>query len=68
MQTIKNIIAETGEECKVDVDVLHETLEKLPAAIYIDLFHKMQTKIYGYPAFTSWNGGCGCGPIEDKPE
>lgn len=68
MGTVTNITAEIGEECKVDVDVLHDTLAKLPADMYIDLFHKMQAKIYGYPAFPSFNGGCCCSAVEDKLE
>lgn len=67
MQTITNISVETGKECKVDVEILHETLEMLPANIYLDLFRRMHIKIYGYPAYVAWNGGC-CGTIEDKSE
>lgn len=67
MQTIKKIIVEAGEECNIDVDVLHETLSKLPAEMYLDLFKKMQMKIYGYPAFSGWGGGC-AGTLEDKTE
>lgn len=66
MGTITNITAEMGEECKVDVNILHETLEKLPADKYLELFRKMQEKIYGYPAYAAWNSGCGA--IEDKTE
>lgn len=55
MQTIKNITAEIGEECRVDVDMLHDALTKLPAEIYLKLYHKMQVKVLGYPGFY---GGC----------
>lgn len=60
--TITNITAEMGEECNVDVNVLHETLEKLPAEMYLKLFHKMQTKIYRY--FSPF-ANCGCTTLED---
>lgn len=57
MQTIKNIIVETGEECKIDLDVMHEALCKLPAELYVGLYHKMQTKILGYPYLYSCGSG-----------
>lgn len=64
METIKNIIAERGEDCKVDIDMLEDGLSKLPTTAYIELYHKMQTRLYGYPNF----GGC-CGTIgESKPD
>lgn len=65
METIKNITAETGEECKVDVEVLHETLTRLPANIYFELYRKMYEKIYGMPPFLAAGGGC-CGTIGDN--
>lgn len=59
---VKEIKAEMGEECKVDVNILHETLLKLPAEKYIDLYHKMQAKILGEPYFA-----CNCGtPITEN--
>lgn len=63
MQTVKNIIAEHGQECRVDVDILHDALTKLTAGIYLKLYHKMQEKVVGYPYW----GACGT-PIttEDK--
>lgn len=67
METIKNITAETGEECKVDVEVLHETLTRLPAKIYFELYRKMYEKIYGMPPFLAMGGGC-CGTIGDSRE
>ncbi len=60
MQTVKNILAEGGEECKVDVDILHDTLTKLPADIYLKLYHKMQEKVIGY----GYYAGCCAPPIE----
>jgi len=65
MQTIKHIKGEYGEECKVDVDMLHDDLTKLPAEMYLKLYHKMQEKVLGYPPYF-----CGCGtPIaEEKTE
>lgn len=66
MQTIKNIIAESGEECKVDIDMLHDGLKKLPAEMYLDLFHKMYIGIYGYAPYMNY-GGC-CGTIGEESE
>ncbi|NBH15361.1 hypothetical protein D3Z36_14530 [Lachnospiraceae bacterium] len=63
MQTIKRITAEIGEECNVDVDILHDALSKLPAEMYLKLYHKMQEKVLGYPY---WNGGGCCGTIGDS--
>ncbi len=66
---IKRILADAGEECEVNVEELHDKIiSQLPAEMYLDLFHKMQEKIYGYPAYAAWNGGCNCGTIEDKAE
>lgn len=66
MQTIKSLTAETGEECRVDVDVLHDTLTKLPAELYLKLYHEMHVKIYGYPPLSVY-GGC-CGTLGDTEE
>lgn len=63
---IKKILADVGEECEVDVEELHSRIiSQLPAEKYLDLFHKMQMKIYGYP---SPFANCGCGTIEDNAE
>ena len=56
METIKRITVEVGEECNVDIDILHDNLSKLPAEMYLKLFHKMQIKMYSNPIFTDWNG------------
>lgn len=64
MLTVKNITAEAGEECKIDVDILHNTLAKLPAEMYLNLYRKMHMNIYGYPPVANW-GGC-CGTVEEK--
>ncbi len=64
MKTIKNIIAESGEDCRVDLDIMHESLTKLPAEMYLNLYRKMHMNIYGYPPIANW-GGC-CGTIEEK--
>ncbi len=58
MTTIKRILAESGEECEVDVDILHDTLSKLPAELYLKLYHKMQEKVLGYPPYY-----VGCNPL-----
>lgn len=63
MQTIKNITVELGEECRVDVDMLNDALTKLPAEIYLKLYHKMQEKVLGYPPFYC---GCGTPSIEEE--
>lgn len=67
METIKNITAEAGEECKVDIEILHETLAKLPAKMYFNLYRKMYENIYGLPPFLGFNGGC-CGTIGETQE
>lgn len=67
METIKRITAEIGEECKVDIEMLHETLIKLPAKMYLELYRKMYEKIYGLPPYLGFNGGC-CGTIGDDRE
>lgn len=54
---VKRIIAETGDECEVDVEILHSTLLNLPAEKYLELYHKMQGEII-QPYYV------GCGPIE----
>ena len=61
METVKNIMYKLGEDCEVDVESLESTLAKLPTAAYVELYHKMQIRLYGYPNF----GGC-CGTIEEK--
>ena len=63
METIKNIFAEKGEECKVNIDILEDGLSKLPTAAYIELYHRMQTRLYGYPNF-----GCCYGTIGEKKQ
>ena len=60
MQTIKRILADAGEECEIDVDVLHETLSKLPAEMYLELYYRMQKKVTGYSPFYH---SC-CAPME----
>lgn len=49
---VKNIKAEMGEECEVDVLVLHETLLKLPAEKYLLLHQRMKEHVDGYPYWT----------------
>ena len=42
MHNIKDIIGvHTDEPCSVDVHQLHETLLRMPAEIYIQLYHLM---------------------------
>jgi len=65
---IKRILAEAGEEdCEVDVEILHETLLKLPAEKYFELYKKIYAKIYGYPPFLGFSSGC-CGTIGEKED
>lgn len=59
METVKSISVDLGEECKVNADILHNALIKLPAEIYLELFRKMHMNIYGYPLVTNWGGCCG---------
>lgn len=66
MRTTKTIIGESGEDCKVDIDILHEGLLGLPAELYLKLYHKMQENVLGYAPF--YNGYCVPATIEDKPE
>lgn len=56
---VKRIVADMGEECEVDVDILHETLLKLPAEKYLELYKKIYTNIYGYPPLVNYGGCCG---------
>lgn len=65
LETIKNITVEMGEECKVNVDILHETLAKLPAEIYLQLYQKMHEKVLGYPPFYC---GCNVSKVEERTE
>lgn len=46
---VKNIKTEMGEECEVDITVLHKTLLKLPAEKYLELHQRMREHIEGYP-------------------
>ncbi len=57
VRTTKTIIGECGEDCKVDIDILHEGLLGLPAELYLKLYHKMQEKVIGFPYYA----GC-CAP------
>ena len=46
MNNIKNIIATTASEpCSVDVHLLHEALLRMPAEIYIRLYHLMTQRL-----------------------
>lgn len=42
---VKRIMTELGDECEVDVEILHNALLNLPAEKYLELYHKMQGKI-----------------------
>lgn len=50
---VKRIMAETGEKCEVDINVLHKTLLDLPASKYLELYHMMQNEV-AQPFY----GGC----------
>lgn len=54
METLKMIQVEMGEECKVDVEFLHNALAKLPAEMYLELYHKMQNSVCGFPAYLGY--------------
>ena len=65
MKTIKNIIAESGDDCRVEIDMLHEALLGLPAELYLKLYHKIQEKVIGYPYYA---GCCVPATVENEPE
>ena len=65
MKMLKMLSGEYGEECKIDIELLHESLLHLPAEKYLDLFRKMQMKIYGYPSLAEFGG---CGVISEESE
>ena len=46
MKGIRNIVCELSDSnCTVDVNVLHESLLRMPAEVYIRLFHLMTERI-----------------------
>ena len=45
MKEIKFIIPENGEKLSANVDELHKELLKLPAEMYVDLYHTMKSKM-----------------------
>lgn len=57
MEINSNIVSITvqmgTEPCKVDVEVMHETLLQLPAEKYLELYHMMkdrvENRIYSIP-------------------
>ena len=52
---ITEITAKVGEEeCKVDVEKLHEILLALPAEKYISLYHAMKNRIEGKVVYGDW--------------
>ena len=65
MTNIKRILVETGDEpCEVDVDLMYKTILQLPAEKYLELYHRMQHQIAGYP-YLAYNGGCCCDISDD---
>lgn len=45
-EIIKNICVEVSNDlCQVDIDMLEETLLRLPAGLYLELFTKMKNRI-----------------------
>lgn len=45
-EIIKNICVEVSNDlCQVDIDMLEETLLRLPAGLYLELFNKMKNRI-----------------------
>lgn len=68
MNNIISMTVQTGTEpCKVDVEVMHETLLQLPAEKYLELYHMMkdrvENRIYHIPTIPplekggTFNGG-----------
>ena len=45
MKEIKFIIPENGEKLSANADELHEELLKLPAEMYVNLYHMMKSKM-----------------------
>ena len=44
--TVTNMTVELGEQCKVEVEQLHNALLSLPADIYLELYRRMTDDIY----------------------
>lgn len=67
MKEIKIAIPENGEMFAPKVDDLHAELLKLPAYMYVDLFHMMKNKMddsyYVSNGFISANAACRCSSI-----
>ena len=45
VKEIKFIIPENGEKLSANADELHKELLKLPAEMYVDLYHTMKSKM-----------------------
>lgn len=45
MKEIKFIIHENGEKLSANADELHKELLKLPAEMYVNLYHMMKSKM-----------------------
>ena len=57
MENIVNILAEAGNEpCRVDLVLLHDTLLRLPAKMYLGLYYMMKAEIEGRPCFIALSG------------
>lgn len=54
MKEIKFVIPEQGERILCSADELHKELLKLPAELYVDLYHKMKRRMEnnGLPPIT----------------
>lgn len=73
METAIPIITADGGEIRIKTDkeidakCLNETLLTLPAKTYLELYHEMHVKIYGYPPLSVYGGCCGTlGDTEDN--
>lgn len=67
MEDIKQALTKNDEVCGFDADQLHEMLMNLPAHVYLDIFHKMQSRVTGLPFISNgfYGGGCGCVTADD---
>lgn len=64
--TDKEIVIKQIPGVNIDAKALNEAFLTLPAKTYLELYHEMHVKIYGYPPLSVY-GGC-CGSLEDNTE
>ena len=57
--TEKEIVIKQIPGVDIDAKALNEALLTLPAETYLELYHEMHIKIYGYPPLSAYGGCCG---------